>query len=212
MRNYIDIGINITAKLLLAFVIGLMVVGLYEQFSKPQKAEALTDNAITTDNSYDGPLPKWQEIPTVDLTIPTNTPVAEHTPITGVHYTKAKAFLEKHYPGSPLIANLQYFQLDTMKGRLALAIAGQEGGFGIKSTHYNSWGYFCTRNGKTSLDCGWTSWQQSITHYINIEGNHWLAKFNGSEESLDQFVGKGKYCASSCNTWIQGVWSFYNQL
>lgn len=127
--------------------------------------------------------------------------------------TKMRNLLTQKFPTSPLIGKEALFQ--GKRGALAFAIAGAETGFGTKTKqeYYNAWNYFCTRKDqKDRLDCGWTTWEQSSKRFQEVASNY-LDKWNGTKGGLNEvFVGRGKYCTSGCEHWVENVWYFYNQI
>jgi len=134
---------------------------------------------------------------------------------------KAEEIVANRYADSPFLINnrLQkvYDQLDhdDNKFKVFVGIAGTESAFGqfpMSDQMKNAWGYICTRKDKQNiLDCGWKDWDYSMKRYVQLEKDNWLAKFDGNKSSLDQYVGKGKYCASACTTWTDSVWWFIKE-
>lgn len=109
-----------------------------------------------------------------------------------------------------------YTNLPKQKAQLLIAIAGVESGLGTSEmarTCNNAWGYLY--EGTSRRGCYGSKWNtphNAVVRFIELEENNWLDKFDGSYASLGQYVGKGRYCASSCEVWQDTVWHFYNEL
>lgn len=126
----------------------------------------------------------------------------KHTPDTKKVYTLLKQY------NSPLIhyVDLIYSKLPKDKADRLIAIAGVESSFGTKGyiaiNCHNAWGYLYTGGGMRG--CGsakWNNWNNSITRYIELEQNNYLA---GNNLNL--------YCQSGCTNWFKNYYYFLNKL
>ncbi|MEB3189056.1 MAG: hypothetical protein VKL42_01770 [Snowella sp.] len=92
---------------------------------------------------------------------------------------------------------------------LLIAISGTESGFKHTQFH-NYWGIMCTRNNKTSTDCGWTTDDYAIGRAYDLVGSY-LPRWDGTKEGLKKtFIGS--YCQSACTNWVDNTWYFYNEI
>lgn len=122
-------------------------------------------------------------------------------------------FIENYVSDSPLVNYLDKFE--GKKGKLALAIAGNESLFGTYQPareNYNAWGYLCYRNGQ-GLNCGWDSWEYSIDRYLEL-ADHYLEMFDGSKESLMLIQDSGYHPVDNetQELWANNILWFYEQL
>lgn len=138
-------------------------------------------------------------------------------PVMNLKYSE-QDYLKAKFPKSPLINLVPvFYQKGYEKGftdeqiRLLISITGTESGFGTQAWYNNFYGILCTRSGKTSTDCGWTTPEYGISRAYDLVGNY-LKKWNGTKEDLQSvFVGNGKYCASECLTWSDSTYHFYQK-
>jgi hypothetical protein len=128
--------------------------------------------------------------------------------------SKTKTFMRNYRQGdSPMIDKVDlFFQGDVMKGKLALAIAGNETAFGTVGKgheYFNAWGYLCNDVG----DCGWRSWEYSIPRYMEVADNY-LSVFDGTKESLMKIQRMGYHPVSEDKqiAWSNNIMWFYNNL
>lgn len=199
-------------------VIGASFLGLIFGISLVMcsfRTEAQTDNTLVD-------LPLMVMATTQPTAIIKPTEIIEPTVVSTKIVIRATEVIKARYSKSPLLENNRLETAYNLLGqndnkfKIFIAIAGIESGFGKdKSANdsRNAWGYICQRKNKINVvDCGWKSWDYSIKRFIELEGDNWLAKYDGSKESLNQYVGKGKYCASACTTYIKSLNQFINEL
>lgn len=126
-------------------------------------------------------------------------------------------FLETYAPSSPLIPYKEKFYSYGEKGKIALAIAGNETLFGTTPNTFNAWGYGCNYGG-VRFDCGWRDWNYAIKRYIEIADNY-LSIFDGTKESVRRIAQAGYYKVGmdgsnqkNQDDWVNHVYWFYTQL
>lgn len=137
---------------------------------------------------------------------------------------KAEEIVANRYADSPLLKNNRLqtaFDLlggNENKFKMFVAIAGKESAFGQSwygQECNNYWGYLYT--GTSKAGCYSTKWStpdKSIARYIELEGNGWLAKFDGTKGSLDLYDSNhGNYCGKrdDCENWKKDIWWFIGQ-
>lgn len=131
------------------------------------------------------------------------------------------AFVSSYRNGqSPIKNYVEWFYVfgGEEKGEIALAIAGNETGFGIVGDgvqYYNAWGYMCGFGG-IRHSCGWETlskddlsdfinanglndksieevrWIYAISRYIEVADNY-LSKYDGSRESISSIAYGGYF-------------------
>lgn len=132
---------------------------------------------------------------------------------------EVRAFILKNYPTSPIAQNLDliFDLLPEQKALFLIAISGQESGYGTKGfiaqNCFNYFGYLYPGTARRGCySSKWNSPQAGIKRFIELESGNWLNKFDGSPESLQQFVGNGRYCQTDCQYWKSNVYSIFINL
>jgi len=129
--------------------------------------------------------------------------------------SKAVEFIRSYRQGnSPIIDYVDYFfQEDIEKGKLALAICGNETAFGTVGygiDKWNCWGWMA--------DLGGSNWGENIKNYTQ-KANGYLSMFDGTKESIRAIANAGYYkvgmsgsTIENQNNWVNSVHWFYNNL
>ena len=95
-----------------------------------------------------------------------------------------------------------------MKGKLALAICGNETAFGTVGygiDRWNCWGW--------KADLGGNSWAENIDNFMK-KANGYLSMFDGTKESLMKLQDAGYHPVSDDKqiAWSNNIMWFYNSL
>lgn len=124
--------------------------------------------------------------------------------------SKAKIFISNYRQGNSPIADYvdYFFQGDVEKGKLALAICGNETAFGTVgygTDKWNCWGW------KANL--GGNNWEENIAIYLK-KANGYLSMFDGTKESLMKIQQAGYHPVDieSQKHWANSIMWFYNNL
>ena len=158
--------------------------------------------------------------PTIDMFQPEDIP----SPVSYDIVENAKVVVANRYADSPFLENnrlqtaYELLGRDDNKFKIFMAIAGNESAFGqsnLGKNCNNYWGYLYPSN--KGAGCGsprWDTPDHSIARFIELEGGGWLAKFDGTKQSLDLYDSNhGNYCGArdNCEAWKSHIWSFVTQ-
>jgi hypothetical protein len=188
-------------------IVGMSVEGIIRSNNIPEVVEAVEPIVIEV---------------TVE---PTTTPTVAPTQAQSQVVSNAYKLISKRYPQSPFLVGDRleraYEQLDKddNKFKIYIAIAGNESAFGesaLAKNCNNYWGYLYTGTAKRGCySKHWTTPDKAMDRFIELEGNKWLTKFDGSRKSLDLYDSNhGNYCGKQddCENWKKNIWWFINQL